>query len=102
VAHDGARVKLHSPATVVVRVRWIDHKCKVNSDEFDEEESYLQVRQVSYTPLVMVREASAGFSEIPPKATGQGTPIRASAPYSSGVAAYSFSIRTCSASFILK
>jgi hypothetical protein len=21
----------------IVRVRWVDHKCKVNSDEFDEE-----------------------------------------------------------------
>jgi hypothetical protein len=29
-----------------VRVQWVDHKCKVNSDEFHEEESYLQVRQV--------------------------------------------------------
>ena len=29
-----------------VRVRWVDHKCKVNSDEFDEEESYLRVKQV--------------------------------------------------------
>jgi hypothetical protein len=28
----------------VVRVRWVDHKCKVNSDEFDEEERYLQAR----------------------------------------------------------
>jgi hypothetical protein len=35
-----------SESLSVVRVRWIDHKCKVNSDEFDEEESYLQVRQV--------------------------------------------------------
>ena len=24
---------------VAVRVRWVDHKCKVNSDEFDEEET---------------------------------------------------------------
>jgi hypothetical protein len=31
---------------VCVRVRWVDHKCKVNSDEFDEEEIYLQARQV--------------------------------------------------------
>ena len=31
----------------------------------------------------MVREASVGFSEVPPKATGQGIPIRASAPYTS-------------------
>jgi hypothetical protein len=30
----------------------------------------------------MVREASVGFSEVPPKATDQGIPIRASAPYS--------------------
>jgi hypothetical protein len=29
----------------------------------------------------MVREASVGFSEVPPKATDQGIPIRASAPY---------------------
>jgi hypothetical protein len=31
---------------VCVRVRWVDHKCKVNSDEFDEEENYLRVRQI--------------------------------------------------------
>ena len=29
-----------------VRVRWIDHKCKVNSDEFDREESYLRVKRI--------------------------------------------------------
>ena len=31
---------------VDVRVRWIDHKCKVNCDEFDREESYLRVRRL--------------------------------------------------------
>jgi len=29
-----------------VRVRWIDHKCKVNSDEFDREESYLRAKHL--------------------------------------------------------
>ena len=29
-----------------VRVRWINHKCKVNSDEFDKEESYLRARHL--------------------------------------------------------
>jgi hypothetical protein len=27
-----------------VRVRWVDHKCRVNSEEFDEEERCLQAR----------------------------------------------------------
>ena len=32
-------LKLKLDALERVRVRWIDHKCKVNSNEFDEEET---------------------------------------------------------------
>ena len=72
---------------------WIDHKCKVNSDELIERKAIYE-QSISDIHSVVLREASLVFSmfskvppKISPKATGQGTPIRASAPYTAHDAA---------------
>jgi hypothetical protein len=82
--YNGDKFALHA-----VRVQWVDHKCKVNSDEFDEEELTRRKAGLIY----LARRGSRsfytvfqGFSEVPPKATGQGIPIRALAPYTNELA----------------
>ena len=47
----------------VVRVRWIDHKCKVNCDEFDREESYLRAKRSWYASCYASR-SFFGVTEI--------------------------------------